>query len=101
MGVRDHLRLPERQRVRDALRATGQRTLRITQKKQSTAAGGEGAFQGVVAAKGQRLRSMPADLVEGECAVHVVTTCFQITAVYARRPQRMVRLQLVIGVAVR
>ena len=37
-GVRDDLRLPERQRVRDALRVTGQRPLRIAQKKQSSAA---------------------------------------------------------------
>ena len=32
-GVRDHLRLPERPRVRDPLRVMGQRPPRITQKK--------------------------------------------------------------------
>ena len=101
VGVRDHLRLPERQRVRDALRVTGQRPLRIAQKKQSSAAVGEGALPGVVAAKGQRLRSMPVDLVEGERAVHVVTSRLQIAAEQTRRPQRMARLHLVIGVAVR
>jgi hypothetical protein len=101
VGVRDHLRLPERQRVRDALRVTGQRPLWIALKKQSIAAGAEAALPRVVTAEGERLGSMPADLVEGEPAVHVVTTRFQITAVYTRRPQRMVRLHLMIGVAVR
>ena len=102
MSVGDHVGLPERQRVRgqpSALR--GQRPFRITQKKQSIAAAAEGALSGVVAAKGQRLRSMPTDLVEGQRAVHVVTTRFQIAAENTRRPQRMARLHLVIGVSVR
>ena len=100
-GMRDHLRLPESQGVRHALRVTGQRALRIAQKKQSIGAVAEAALPGVVAAKGQRLRSMAIDLVEGEHAVHVVTSRLQIAAVYTRRPQSMARLHLVIGVAVR
>ena len=99
--MRDHLRLPERQRVRNALRVTGQRPLRIAQKKQSIAAVGEAALPGVVAAKGQRLRSMAVDLVEGERTVHMVTSRLQIAAEQTRRPQRMARLHLMIGVAVR
>ena len=35
VSVGDHVRLPERQRVRDALRVSGQRALRITKKKQN------------------------------------------------------------------
>ena len=61
----------------------------------------EGALPGVVAAEGQRLRSVPPDLVEGEHAVRVVTGRLQIAAEYTRRPQRMARLHLVIGVALR
>ena len=99
--VCDHLGLPECQRVRDALRVSSQRPLRIAQKKQSGAADAEGALPGIVAAKGERLRSMAANLVEGEPAVHVVTGRLQIAAVQTRRPQRMARLQLVIGVTVR
>ncbi len=83
-SVRDHLRLPERPRVRDALRVTGQRPFRIAQKKQSSAAGGEGALPSVVAAKGQRLRSMAIDLVESERAVDVVTIRLQIAAEQTR-----------------
>ena len=84
VGVCDDLRLPERQRVRDALRVTGERPLRIAQKKKSIAALGEAALPGVVAAKGERLLSVPADLVEGQRAVHVVKTRFQITTIYTR-----------------
>ena len=101
VGVRDDLGLPERQRVRDTLRVTGQRPLRIAQKKQSSAAEGEGALPGVVAAEGQRLRSMAIDLVEGEPAVHMVTGRLEIAAEHTRRPQRMARLHLMIGIAVR
>ena len=36
-GVRDDLRLPERPRMRDPFRITGQRPLRVAQKKQSIA----------------------------------------------------------------
>ncbi len=100
-GVRDPLGLPERPRMRDALRVTGQRRVRIAQEKQSAAAVHEAALPGVVAPKNQRLTSMAVDLVERERAVYVATTRLQITAVYTRRPQRMARLHLVIGVAVR
>jgi hypothetical protein len=61
----------------------------------------QAAFPGVVATEGERLRSMPADLVEGQRTVDVLTPRFQIAVVYKRRPQRMSRLHLVIGVAVR
>ena len=44
---------------------------------------------------------MPADLVEGERAVHVVTIRLEVAAEQTRRPQRMVRLHLMIGIAVR
>jgi hypothetical protein len=54
-----------------------------------------------VAAEGQRLTSVAVDLVECERAVHVVTSGLQIAAENTRRPQRVARLQLVIGVAVR
>ena len=37
-SVGDDVRLPERQRVRDAFRVTGQRSFRIAQKKQNSAA---------------------------------------------------------------
>ena len=100
VGVCDHLGLPERQRMRDALRVTGQRKLRIAEKKQSLGADDEAALPGVVAAKGQRLRSMEPDLLESQRTVHMVTSSFQITAEQTRRPQRMARLHLVIGVAV-
>jgi hypothetical protein len=62
---------------------------------------GEAALLSVVAAKGQRLRSMPANLVEGEHAVRVVTGRLQIAAEQTRCEQRMVRLHLMIGIAVR
>ena len=101
VGMCDHLGLPERQRMRDALRVTRQRTLRIAQKKQSIGAVEEAALSGVVAAKGQRLRSMAAGLVEGQPAVCVVTACLQIAAKQMRRPQSMARLHLEIGIAVR
>ena len=78
VSVGDHVRLPERQRVRDALRVTGQRSFRIAQKKQNSAAGGEGALPSVVAAKGERLCSVPLDLVESEQAVGVLTMGLQI-----------------------
>ena len=87
--------------MRDTLRVAGQRPVRVTHKKKGIAAVGESALPGVVAAKGERLRSMPADLVEGQRTVHMVTSRFQITAEQTRRPQRMARLHLMIGVAVR
>ena len=70
--------------MRNALRVTGQRLFWIAEKKQSRAAGGEGALPSVVAAKGQRLRPMAIDLVEGERAVDVVTIRLQIAAEHAR-----------------
>ena len=97
--MRDHLRLPERQRVRDALRVSGQRPLRIAQKKQSSAVLGEAALPSVVATEGERLRSMAVDLVEGQRTVHVVTSRLQLAAENTRRPQRVARLHLVIDVA--
>jgi hypothetical protein len=84
VGVGDHLRLAQRHCVRDGLRVTGQRPLRIAQKKESSAAVGEAALPGVVAAKGQGLRSVPVHLVEGERALHVITDRVQIAAEYRR-----------------
>jgi hypothetical protein len=87
--------------VRDALRVSGQRPLRIAQKKQSSAVLGEAALPSVVATEGERLRSMAVDLVEGEHAVRVVTGRLQIAAEQTRRPQRVAGLHLMIGVSVR
>jgi hypothetical protein len=75
VGVRNHLRLPKGQRVRDTLRVAGQRPVRVTHKKKGIAAVGESALPGVVAAKGERLRSVAVDLVEGESAIYMVTGC--------------------------
>jgi hypothetical protein len=84
VGVRDHLGLAERPRMRDALGVTDQRPVRIAQKKQSTAALGEAALPGVVAAKGQGLRSVPVRLVKGERPVHVIADPLQIAAEQTR-----------------
>jgi hypothetical protein len=84
VSVGDHMWLPERQRVRDALRVTGERPFRIAQKKQSSAGGGEGALPGVATAKGEYLRSMAVDLVEGEHALDVVIVPLQIAAEHTR-----------------
>ena len=97
-GVRDHLRLPERQRVRDTLRVGSQRPLRMTQKKQSIAALGEAALpaswppRSAPAFHGGRSR-------RGEHMVHVVAGRFQITAEQTRCGQRMARLHLMIDIA--
>src|ERR1700722_3269707 len=44
---------------------------------------------------------MAVDLVEGEPAIYMVAGRLQIALVQTRRPQRMARLHLVIGVSVR